>query len=353
MSPHNRAAAGGAGAIWRREYAVDFEAELTRLAEPIEPGDPCGVSLDGTQALAAIDARRIFGQIQLPASEPDWRALRSECLASLGTSKDLRVLAHLVAATIRVDPLPHALRLLTLAGQWLDRYWDGVHPRVDDDAIMRRNALEFFADRLGIVDALRRAPIVKDPQLGAFSLRDFEIGSGLLAPSEAQGGSVSLDQINAALVAAVPGSLAEIDHLTAAANSAFESMEATMLSRGGGSIAVPKLDPLVQALRRVRQILAPHVAQAQSEATGGADSPVGTNSKPAQVGVITSRQDVVRALDAVAGYYRNNEPGSLVPVIAERAKRLVSMSFIEALAEIAPETVEPVKKAAGVREKSA
>jgi type VI secretion system protein ImpA len=49
-------------------------------------------------------------------------------------------------------------------------------------------------------------------------------------------------------------------------------------------------------------------------------------------------------------YYRNSEPGSLVPVIAERAKRLVSMSFIEALAEIAPEVLEPVKKAAGVRE---
>jgi predicted component of type VI protein secretion system len=49
-------------------------------------------------------------------------------------------------------------------------------------------------------------------------------------------------------------------------------------------------------------------------------------------------------------YYRNSEPGSLVLVIAERAKRLVSMSFIEALAEIAPEVLEPVKKAAGVRE---
>lgn len=149
MSPHNRTAAGGAGAIRRREHAVDFGAELTRLAESIGPGDPCRASLDGTQALAAIDARRIFGQIQPPASEPDWRALRSECLASLGTSEDLRVLAHLAAATIRVDPLPRALRLLALAGQWLDRYWDGGHPRVDDDAIMRRNALEFWPIVLG------------------------------------------------------------------------------------------------------------------------------------------------------------------------------------------------------------
>jgi predicted component of type VI protein secretion system len=51
-------------------------------------------------------------------------------------------------------------------------------------------------------------------------------------------------------------------------------------------------------------------------------------------------------------YYRSNEPGSLVPMLAERAKRLVSMSFFEALAEVAPEVVDPVKKAVGVRDPS-
>jgi type VI secretion system protein ImpA len=68
--------------------------------------------------------------------------------------------------------------------------------------------------------------------------------------------------------------------------------------------------------------------------------------------MIASRDDVQRALDAVMSYYRNSEPGSLVPLILERAKRLVTLNFLDALAEIAPEALDSVKRAVGVREQS-
>jgi type VI secretion system protein ImpA len=329
---------------------VDFESELVWLTEPIEPQHTCGKSLDETQVLAALDSHRIFGRLTPPESEPDWHALRSACLAVLKDSKDLRVLAHLAAAVIRVDSLSDALRVFPLISTWLTRYWDEVYPRIDDDAIMRRNALTFFADRVGVVDALRRASIVKDPQLGPFSVRDFEVASGAVAQSDPGARTVTTDQINAALTAAEPESLRQLEALASAASSALESVESTMLGRGGGSDAVPKLDPLTQTLQRLRQILAPHVARQPDATSTAAESRAGSPSRAPEVGAITSRQDVVRALDAVVTYYRNSEPGSLVPVIAERAKRLVSMSFIEALAEIAPEALEPVKKAAGVRD---
>jgi type VI secretion system protein ImpA len=329
---------------------VDFESELAWLTEPIESEHTCGKSLDETQVLAALDSHRIFGRLTPPESEPDWHALRSACLAALADSKDLRVLAHLTAAVIRVDILSDALRMFPLISTWLTRYWDEVYPRIDDDAIMRRNALTFFADRVGVVDALRRAPIVKDPQLGPFSVRDFEVASGAAAQSDPSARTVTTDQINAALTAAEPESLRQLEALASAASSALESVESTMFTRGGGSDAVPKLDPLTQTLQRLRQILAPHVARQPDATSTAAESRAGSRSRAPEVGAITSRQDVVRALDAVVTYYRNSEPGSLVPVIAERAKRLVSMSFIEALAEIAPEALEPVKKAAGVRD---
>jgi type VI secretion system protein ImpA len=331
---------------------VDFESELVWLTEPIEPEHSCGKSLDETQVLAALDSHRIFGRLTPPESEPDWHALRSECLAALADSKDLRVLAHLTAAVIRVDTLGDALRVFPLISTWLTRYWDEVFPRIDDDAIMRRNALTFFADRVGVVDALRRAPIVKDPRLGPFSVRDFDVASGAVTQSDPSARTITTDQINAALTAAEPESLRQLEALASAASSALESVESTMLSRGGGSDAVPKLDPLTQTLQRLRQMLTPHVARQPDATSKAAELQAGSPSRASEVGVgaITSRQDVVRALDAVVTYYRNSEPGSLVPVIAERAKRLVSMSFIEALAEIAPEALEPVKKAAGVRE---
>jgi type VI secretion system protein ImpA len=116
---------------------------------------------------------------------------------------------------------------------------------------------------------------------------------------------------------------------------------------------------ILQVLQRMQQMLAPYVL----EPAGPSASDVGESSsagavgggmapKAQEVGTIASRQDVLRALDAVMSYYRSNEPGSLVPMLAERAKRLVSTSFFEALAEVAPEVVDPVKKAVGVRDPS-
>lgn len=329
-------------------------AELTRLAEPLGAESPCGKSLDDTLALAALEAYRVFGRMKAVGDEFDWRAVRAASLEALLDSKDLRVLAHLATAAVRIDTLSDALRVILLTDTWLTRYWDEVYPRLDEDAVARRNALNFFADRVGLTDALRRAAIVKDPRLGSFCVRDFEIANGLLAPTDPNAKPVSNDLIKSMLQAAAPRSLTELSELALVTVNALQRVEAVMLERGGGSVAIPKLDGLVQVVQRIHQILAPYATQ--PEAAEAADSsgavPAGTTSKAAEVGAITSRQDVLRALDAVMSYYRNNEPGSLVPMLAERAKRLVSMTFLEALAEIAPEVIDPVKRAIGVREQS-
>jgi type VI secretion system protein ImpA len=329
---------------------VDLEADLAWLTEPIGPDDACGKSLDDTQALAALDSQRIFGRLTAPESEPDWRGLRAACLAALADSKDLRVLAHLTAAVIRVDTLANALRIFPLISTWLSRYWDEVYPRIDDDAIMRRNALTFFSDRVGVVDAFRRAPIITDPQLGSFSLRDIDIAHGAMAQPDPDARTFTADEINAALAAADLESLATLSELASAASSALENVEATMLARGGGSVAVPKLDSIEQTVRRLHQVLAPHTSRVPVEAPREAAGSAPGVARAADVGSISSRQDVVRALDAIVSYYRQSEPGSLVPLLAERAKRLVPMNFIEALAELAPEVLDPVKRAVGVRE---
>ena len=66
-------------------------------------------------------------------------------------------------------------------------------------------------------------------------------------------------------------------------------------------------------------------------------------------GVIKSREDAIRALDAVAEFFRRNEPSSPVPLFCDRAKRLVSKDFLEVLADIAPEALAQARAAGGVR----
>lgn len=337
-----------------KPIGVDLTAQLEKLAEPITVESACGSSLDDTQALAALEACRVFGRMKAAGEEPDWRAIRAASLAALADSKDFRVLAHLAAAELHAGTLPDALRVILLAGTWLERYWTEVYPRVDEDAIARRNALMFFADRLGIIDPLRRAAVVKDARLGSFCVRDFEIANNLLAQTGPEAKPVSNEVIKSALAAADPRAITELSDLAVAAAKALQRIEAVMLERGGGSNAVPKLDAPLQVLQRMHQMLAPYVQRPVEPAAADAGEPVsatstGATPKAQEVGAVASRQDVIRVFDAVIAYYSSNEPGSLVPMLAERAKRLVSMSFFEALAEVAPEVVDPVKKAVGVR----
>ncbi len=51
---------------------------------------------------------------------------------------------------------------------------------------------------------------------------------------------------------------------------------------------------------------------------------------------IRSRNDATAAIDAVCDYFRSHEPASPVPLLLQRAKRLISMNFIELMHELAP-----------------
>ena len=68
------------------------------------------------------------------------------------------------------------------------------------------------------------------------------------------------------------------------------------------------------------------------------------------VGAIGSRQDAIRALDAVVEYFRRNEPSSPVPLMIERAKRLVSKNFLEVLEDIAPDAVSVARAVGGLKD---
>ena len=151
-----------------KPIGVDFVAQLAKLAEPIAVGNACGSALDDTQALAALEAHRVFGRIKAAGDEPDWRAIRAASLDALADSKDLRVLAHLAAATLRSDALPDALRVILLVDTWLAQYWAEVYPRLDDDAQPVREEHQSITACDGIVVEPRidLCPILGEPRIG-------------------------------------------------------------------------------------------------------------------------------------------------------------------------------------------
>lgn len=316
------------------------------LLEPIAADAPCGESLEDTQLLASFDAFRVFGQPTPLEPVPPWGDIKNRALEALTKSKDLRVLAFLGSAVLRTDGFPAFSDTLNVAARWLEMYWNQVHPVVSEDAILRRNALNCFADLMGVVDGLRRLPLVTSRVHGAVSLRDIDIAAGQVVPKDGEP-RPSEDQINGAFGDMPVEELSALHASAAGAVAALKSIDRQMRDAAGAE-ATPQFDTLSAQLVKLERF-----ASAQLALRPGHEvAPAG--GEPAavamRVGAIGSRQDAIAALDAVAEFFRRTEPSSPIPLFLARAKRLVSKDFLEVLADIAPDAVAQARVAGGLRD---
>jgi type VI secretion system protein ImpA len=148
--------------------------------------------------------------------------------------------------------------------------------------------------------------------------------------------------------------LPELTQLHESVNSAVASLRKidASMREAAGSEATPGFDPLTAQLSRMSQVLRAQIATHPDSAGAPSGVDAGTASDEgggAAIGAVKSRQDAIRALDAVAAYFRRTEPSSPIPMFLERAKRLVSKDFLEVLADIAPEAVAQARAAGGLR----
>jgi len=333
---------------------------LEALLEPIDAEHPCGVSLEDLPPLTTLDAVRLFGQSR-PADAPpgpdetrkppDWGEIREQSLEGLAKSKDLRLLSYLAAAALRTDGLIGYFNTLSAAAAWLDQHWPDVYPLVDDDAMMRRNALNCFADPMAVLDRLRRTPIVESRQHGRFSLRDIDIAKGNLAPGPSEE-KPDMAQVDAALGELPLEALTRLHQGAHDALAAVNRIDARMRDEGGPDMA-PSLEQLSAQLGRLNLLLQAQVAlRMPAEGPAGVEGAGGPAAAPGviAVGSIANRQDAMRALDAVAEYFRRNEPSSPVPLLVDRAKRLVSKNFLEVLEDVAPDAVSVARAFGGLKD---
>jgi type VI secretion system protein ImpA len=133
------------------------------------------------------------------------------------------------------------------------------------------------------------------------------------------------------LADAVPAEVAtQLAHVRAARDTA-RKIDATLTGHLKQENTVDIAD-LVKLLDAFERELSGPAAQARAPGEAGAARPNGAAAAQAAAasapGVIASRQDVIAALDRCCEYFRQHEPSSPVPLLLQRAKRLVTMDFI-------------------------
>lgn len=332
------------------------------LIEPLSAANPCGVPLDASELLS-FDAFRIFGQqlaldapleaaeagregerrrVPKPAEAPEWVELRDRSLEALSRTKDLRVLAYLGAAVLRTDGPEALCRVIAVASTWLSSFWDTVYPLAGEDTVERQSTLSAFTDHFAFVEPLRKAVLVSSREHGRFSLRDIQNGAVKQA-------------VDAAFDEMPLADLQSFCNRVLQSEVALQQMEAQVREIDADPLLSFKdLSPVLEQLHRV--LLSQLTRRQANGGTGDAVALDGSATSgngaaaPVVAGAIRTRDDAIRALDAVATFFRQTEPSSPVPLLLDRAKRLVSKTFLEVLADIAPGALGEARTVSGVKE---
>jgi type VI secretion system protein ImpA len=342
---------------------MSIETDLQTLVGPLAANGPCGPDPEDSFLLASFNSYRVFGLFKPPSvpgpdgkdKEPDWREIRQKALDALGVSRDLRYLGYFAVAALRVDGWYGLLGSLKVAAGWLKEYWAQVYPLVDDDAMLRKNALNYFADRMAVLDFIRRLPIVENRTLGRVSLRDVEIATKKRPTSADDPDPLTDSQIAGICAGTSVESLSTIKAPIDDALRLVAEIDAAMRAFGGAP-ASPDFEPLSGLLSQVQKFLADQltargatsgtVGQVESDPVSATDlAPVGGS-----VGAIRSRIDAKRALDSIAAFFRQTEPSSPVPLFIDRAKNLIGKDFLEVLENVAPEGVASARHAGGLKD---
>jgi type VI secretion system protein ImpA len=339
--------------------------DLQALLAAVSPAEPAGPNLEYDGAFASLDraaqgkAEQQLGNAVVAAEPPDWKEVAKQSQALLARTKDLRVAVLYAKSRLRLDGLRGLADGLALLRGLLDAFWEVVHPQLDpeegNDPTMRVTAL------MGICDAdtlatLRTTPLVAARRLGKFTLRDVALANNeLTLPPGSTEKAPTMTTIDAAFTEADPAIVAAT---TAAVRQSIEdakAIENRVLEQVGGSKAVD-LSKLTQLLSAALKVLARHDGAGAGAGAGagdgaGAAAEAGGSDGAAGGGALTgdvrSRDDVLRALDRICGYYERNEPSSPVPLLMKRAKRLVTMNFLSIMKDIAPDAMPHVESLTG------
>jgi type VI secretion system protein ImpA len=332
--------------------------DLETILAPVSPDDTCGPDLEYDPSFAEIDrlvqgkAEQQIGTTIVPAEEPDWKIVQKKATEFLVRSKDLRVAAHLTKALLSTTGWPgFALGLGVLRG-FVERYWEGVHPRLDptddNDPTMRVNVFSSFSDT-AVLGTVRSTPLVSSRALGRFSLKDIEVAAGDVPAPATATEAPSMATIEGAIGESDLAGLQETVSALRACLEALTGIEAAIAEHVDSSAAA-SFGKLPVLLRKAESFLGNRLAQriadgaeaSDGDAAGGASN--GGAGGPARAfgGAINSREDVVKALDAICSYYAKHEPSSPIPMFMERSKKLVMMSFVDIVRELVPDALSRV-----------
>jgi type VI secretion system protein ImpA len=340
-------------------------SELEALLAEVEPEQPCGPDLDAAydaeflELVQAVQGKleQQFGNTIIPAVEPIWFDVGERASSLLARSKDIRVAVQFTRALAHTQGLPGFCFGLQVIHGLLARYWDSVHPRLETDGdaqdpTMRLNALASLVDNETLLRDLHSALFIQSRQHGKILVRDVEIAVGKL-PASAEQTTPSLSLIENAIRKAGEDGERIIEAVRGGARSTALLSDILVEKVGARAIDLSALADIFASLADVCERALPGAAINAAEAVSAegraaeGDASSDSLSAPVAVSAVRSRKEAIHMLDMVCQYLALNEPTNPAPLLIRRGKRLMTMTFVEIIQDLAPESIAQIQGITG------
>lgn len=337
-------------------------ADLIALLNEISSDNPCGDYLEYDPAYLEL-GKNIQGKPEDPitgekAQPPNWREVQKQALAILQQSKDLQVVVYLIRALINVEGIVGFHDGLNLLYGLLEKYWDHIHPLLDPeddfDPTARVNILEELNNFESVLRPLTLAVLVDSKSVGRFALRDIQIATDKVEAPEGTA-KPEISMIKAAFLDVPKEEISATYQAVTQIVSIVQQLEALIGNKVGIENG-PDLSRLTSLLKEMRHVFdqysdvgsdVSNELSSDDIQAGGESTFAVTSRKPTTVGSISSRQDVLKTLDLICKYYAENEPSSPVPILLERAKKLVTADFMQIVQNLLPDSMSQLQQIKG------
>ena len=361
----------------------------------ISPDSPCGENLEQDHVFAQLEneakfiPERQMGNVIIPEKGPDWKKVRDSALTLLERSRDIQVAMYLTCGLVQTDGFRGLDNGLSLINGLLQKHWDDVHPRQDpedDYPVLRMNTLATLNDDKKIIDPLLNLPLTKS-RLGEFSWNQIEASKSKVEALSHMSQEGYVESLKKSLNKDAPGTLEEakikasayLDSIGAAFNETdlqnlrdlgntikhtLEQAEAILAisSDKAGSENAPDISRFIKLFKNLQKLFDEKIKLKEALALEQGESEavrldVLAMTDITQRGVKTvkgngihSREDVIFAIDGICKYFESYEPSSPVPFLLQRAKKLLSMNFMEILQDLTPDAISQAENICGTQQ---
>jgi len=334
-------------------------------ASPMSDEEPAGPNLEYDERFAELSRYLIPKAASMVTTdgEPeddkvDWKPATELAESLITQTRDIRVAVNLARCAVHTKGLAGLSSAIGLVKSLLENMWDDVHPvpeaDEDMDVMMRYNALSGLEDPAVII-AIRSAALATSVTKMAVSLNTIDVAIGKKPASSDDERTQSnglveevfaADDISGLVAANAQANQAKSDlaEIITIWRNAIKPMGASREAEGLGfdSMEPPQFDDLSTVLSDIARHISdrlPELKENDGEEAENGTKVAGHN--------ITTRVDAAAAITRIIEWFQSNEPSSPVPIMLDRARSMISKSFLEIVEDLGDGGIAEAKKTMG------